>query len=126
MLQPNPQPQHFWLTASVRLVPDLQSPVLHGAGDPDPRSASVEALRGLVDRLFPDRAEVLDVDNGINGQRDPCPAEAELQLDADNRVLEDCPGEVKVDLPVLGLDLENSGYLPCAASPEPSALAGQN
>jgi hypothetical protein len=78
-----------WPVSCRRLVPDLQSPVLQGAGDPDPRSASVEALRGLVDRLFPDRAQVVDVDNGIDGQRDPCPTEAELQLDVDHRALED-------------------------------------
>jgi hypothetical protein len=114
------------LTTRVRLVPDLQSPVLYGAGDPDPRSARVEALRGLVDRLFPDRTQVVDVDDGIVGQRDPCPAEAELQLDVDHRVLKDCSGQVKVDLPVLRFDLENSGYPPRAASAEPSTLASQN
>ena len=101
---------------------DPQPPVLHGAVDPDPRSASVEGLRGLVDRLFPDRTQVVEVDDRVAGHCDLCPAEAELQLNVDNRVLDDCTGQIKVDLAVLGVDLENSRYPPCTAPAKPTGL----
>jgi hypothetical protein len=52
-------------------------------------------LWDLVDRLFPDRAQVVEVDDGVAGHCDLCPAEAELQLNVDNRVLDDCPGQIK-------------------------------
>jgi hypothetical protein len=60
--------------------------------------ASKRARGGLVDRLFPDSVQSVDVDNGIVGQRDPCPAEAALHLDVDRHVLEDGVGQVKADL----------------------------
>lgn len=85
-------------------MPDPQTPVLHGAVDQDPRSASVDVLRDLVDRLFPDRLQVVEVDDGVAGHCDLCPAEAELQLYLDNRILDDCSGQIEVDLAVLGVD----------------------
>ena len=89
-------------------MPDLQSPVLHGAEDPDPRSASVEALRGLVDRLFPNRAQIIDVDTASSGNvilARPKRSCSSMSITGFSKIAR----QVKVDLPVLGLDLENRG-----------------
>ncbi len=100
-----------------RLVPDLESPVLHCAGDPDPWSARGEALVRLIVRLFPDSAQVIYVDGCVNGRRDSCSTKAQLQFDGDHRILDDGPGQIEIDLAVLGFDLENLGnpHMGCSA-----------
>ena len=48
-------------------------------------------------------------DKGIVGQRDPCPTEAELQLDVDHRVLEDCPDKSRSTFPYSDSTLRTRG-----------------
>jgi hypothetical protein len=90
-----------------------------------PRCGSAVPLRGQwrglgEDRLLPNRAQLVEVDDCIERQRDPRPTEAQQQLDVDHRSLEHSSRKVEVYLSELRVDLEDSGDAPHTAPPDPA------
>lgn len=79
---------------------------------------------GLAERVPPPGAQIPDVDDRVARHRDRGPAGAEVHLDVDYRMLDDRPGRVQVHPCECGLDLEDPGYPPGAAPPDPSADGG--
>lgn len=110
--------------ASTPGVADLQSSESHGPRDADRRPARAGTPRSLVAQVLPRSAQTLDVNDRVARHRDSGPAGSELQLDADDRMLDDRPGQIQAHPSVCGLDLEDPRYPPCASPLDPPAGGG--